>query len=220
MGILAKLGALFLLLIIVIAFLYFFERSIFCNIFSSVMNPNISAKICVENITNTTSHKIITMESNAIENSSTIPIIHWAIFGTWANITKNISPQEQAYFGDNFYQLYVLYYRNYVPISVFVQAFGNSAPNLIGQKVYLDFILNNNENISAPYIVKSEVIKNNEEYWNFTFDGSTNNAINSMLNLTTANITTAQLNGIIVTNGTAFLSPKNPAIYALLHKKS
>jgi len=83
---------------------------------------------------------------------------------------------------------------------------------LTGQEVYLSFIANNNKNISAPYIVKSETIKNDEEFWNFTFDGSTNNAINSMLNFTTANITTAQLNGIILLNGTPLISPLNPKI--------
>jgi len=173
-------------------------------------------------ITNSTS-KILTMEVKAIESSSPIAIEHWAVFGSGANITEKPTYEEQAYFGlTGTSSLNVLYDNYYVPIYVNVQAFGNYAPNLIGQKVYLNFVINNNASISAsaPYIVKSEVIKNNIEYWNFTFDGSTNNAINSMLNETTANITESYLNGIILTNHTALLSPKNPAIYDLLHKSA
>jgi len=173
-------------------------------------------------ITNSTS-KILTMEVKAIESSSPIAIEHWKVFGSGANITEKPTYEEQAYFGlTGTSSLNVLYDNYYVPIYVNVQAFGNYAPNLIGQKVYLNFVINNNASISAsaPYIVKSEVIKNNIEYWNFTFDGSTNNAINSMLNETTANITESYLNGIILTNHTALLSPKNPAIYDLLHKSA
>ena len=168
-------------------------------------------------------HNFTTAEINAIDSSSPIQIKHWAVFGCWANITKNITYQEKANFGlTGTSLLNVLYNNYYIPIYVKVQAFGNSAPNLIGQKVYLSFVINNDENIStsAPYIVKSEVIKNNIEYWNFTFDGNTSNAINSMLNPATVNITESYLNGIILLNQTGFLSPKNPAIYNLLHKSS
>jgi len=174
-----------------------------------------------KHITNSTSTKIITMESNAIKNSSPIVITHWAVFGTLANVTKNsnFTYQEQAYFEIlNPSQLNVLYNGFYFPTYQVVKSFGTSVPNLIGQKVYLDFITNNYENISAPYIVKSEVIKNNEEYWNFTFDGNTSNAINSMLNPVTANITISYLNGVILLNGTGLLSPKNPAIDEILNK--
>jgi len=151
-------------------------------------------------------------EIKAIESSSPIPIEQVLVFGSWKNITQRICGQEQANFGlTGTSLLNVLYNDYYVPIYVNVQALGNYAPNLVGQKVYLNFVINNDENIStyAPYIVKSEVIKNNIEYWNFTFDGNTNNAINSMLNLTTANITGSYLNGIILANHTALISPKN-----------
>ena len=154
-------------------------------------------------------------EIKSIENSHlpiTINPANAVFFGTWKNMSHMLCAKEQDNFSDNFFNLSVLYNGFYVPVSVYVQAFGISAPNLIGQKVYLSFIANNNKNISAPYIVKNEIIKNNIEYWNFTFDGSTSNAINSMLNPVTANITTAQLNGIVLSNHTPLISPLNPKI--------
>jgi len=172
-----------------------------------------------KHITNNTSTKILSMEANAIKNSSPITIKHWKVFGTWTNITKNITYQQQAYFElSNPSQLNVLYNGYYFPIYLNVKSFGFFTLNLKGEKVYLNFIANDYKNISAPYIVKSEVIKNNEEYWNFTFDGNTSNAINSMLNPATANITISYLNGVILLNETATISPKNPTIDEILHK--
>ena len=160
-------------------------------------------------------HNFTTAEIKAIAQSSPIAInpANAVFFGNWENMSQMLCEKEQ----DNFStagpsQLNVLYNGFYVPIYVNVKAFGSSAPNLTGQKVYLSFIANNNKNISAPYIVKNETIKNDEEFWNFTFGGSTNNAINSMLNLATANITAAQLNGMILLNGTPLISPLNPKI--------
>ena len=172
-------------------------------------------------ITNSTSSAQKSYVSNvikAIENSHlpiTINSANTLVFGSWKNTSVRICGQQQAYFGLTHTSLLnVLYNGFYVPIYVDVQALGNYAPNLIGQKVYLDFVINNNENISTsvPYIVKSEVIKNNEEYWNFPFDGNTNNAINSFFNNSTANITESYLNGIVLSNHTLFISPLNPDI--------
>ena len=163
-------------------------------------------------------HNFTTAEIKAIENSHlpiTINPANAVFFGTWENMSHMLCAKEQ----DNFSlsgtsQLNILYDGYYFPIYLNVQAFGKSLPNLTGQKVYLSFVIDNNRNISAtaPYIVKSESIKSNEEYWNFTFDGSTNNAINSMLNPTTANITESYLNGVILSNHTPLISPLNPDI--------
>jgi len=161
-------------------------------------------------------HKFTSSETNAIENSHipiTINPANTLVFGSFKNTSVRICEKEQADFEIlNPSQLNVLYNGFYFPTYQLVKSLGNSVPNLIGQKVYLNFITNNNKNISALYIVKSEVIKNYEEYWNFTFDGSTNNAINSMLNPVTAKITISWLNGVILLNGTPILSPKNPDI--------
>jgi len=169
-------------------------------------------------ITNSTASQkaYVSNEIKAMENSS-IPITinpsNALVFGSWKNTSQRICGQQQAVFYDNFFNLSVLKNGYYFPIYVYLKALGNYAPNLTGQKVYLDFIANNNKNISAPYIVRSEIIKNNIEFWNFTFDESTNNAINSMLNPESANITTAQLNGVILLNGTPIISPVNPALH-------
>ena len=223
MGWISKIGWLVFTIVIIVALLYFFDEPTFCNTLANVMNPNISSKICGSQIyTNNPiimkeQHNFTTAEIKAIAQSSPITInpANAVFFGTWENMSHMLCAKEQ----DNFSlagtsQLNVLYNGYYVPIYVNVQALGNSAPNLIGQKVYLDFVINNNESISAfaPYIVKTEIIKNNIEYWNFTFDRSTNNAINSMLNLTTANITESYLNGIILSNHTPLISPLNPDI--------
>ena len=205
MGVLAKLGAVFIILVIVVILLYFYNKPLFYSIIT--IRTNSSINIIMQQQRNFTNAEI-----KAIESSSPIPIEQVLVFGSWKNITQRICGQEQANFGlTGTSLLNVLYNDYYVPIYVNVQALGNYAPNLVGQKVYLNFVINNDENIStyAPYIVKSEVIKNNIEYWNFTFDGNTNNAINSMLNLTTANITGSYLNGIILANHTALISPKN-----------
>jgi len=207
MGILAKLGFIFIILVIGIILLYFYDKPLFYSIITSATNSSKNINIVMQQQRNFTNAEI-----KAIESSSPIPIEQVLVFGSWKNITQRICGQEQANFGlTGTSLLNVLYNDYYVPIYVNVQALGNYAPNLVGQKVYLNFVINNDENIStyAPYIVKSEVIKNNIEYWNFTFDGNTNNAINSMLNLTTANITGSYLNGIILANHTALISPKN-----------
>jgi len=160
-------------------------------------------------------HNFTNKEINAIENSHlpiTINPANALVFGSWKNTSVRICGQQQAVFYDNFFNLSVLKNGYYLPIYVYVKALGSSAPNLIGQNVYLDFITNNYENTSALYIVKSENIEGNEVIWNLTLNGNISNAINSMLNPETANITTAQLNGVILLNGTPIISPVNPEI--------
>jgi len=225
MGILAKLGALFLLLIIVIAFLYFFERQTFCSIFSSVMNQNISSKICGStNHISPTISKMLGMEANAIESSSPIQIKHWKVFGSGANITKNITYQEQAYFYDNLSNYEIEYNGIYFPVSITIggllenSIFANT--NLIGQKVYLDFITNNYKNASALYIINKIYTKGNMFYWVLGQDTGISNssAIPDNTSYSIAEISASQLNGIEFLNNTAFISPTNPLIINILNK--
>jgi len=224
MGILAKLGALFLLLIIVIAFLYFFERQTFCSIFSSVMNQNISSKICGStNHISPTISKMLGMEANAIESSSPIQIKQVFVFGAGTTIQNTT----QSEFNNMYYnfslqrtsQLNVLSNGFYVPIYAVIEetyyksnstSIGDYIPSLIGQKVYLSFIDANthpNKNFSASYIIKSETIQGNKVIWNLTFEGSTSNATKILYNTTYS-----WINGIILLNHTALLSPRNPYI--------
>ena len=216
MGVLSKLGALFLLLIIVIAFMYFFDEPTFCSIFSSVMNSSISSKICgsTNHIPHTIS-KMLGMEANAINSSSPIPIKQVFVFGAGTTI-ENTTQSEYNNMYYNFSsqgtsQIFTLYKGFYVPTYEVIQetyykgnatSIGDYFPYLIGHKVYLNFIAINNKNVSAPYIVKSENIQGNEVIWNMSFDGNINNATKTLYN-NSINCT----NGIILLNHTALLSP-------------
>jgi len=188
------------------------------------MNPNISSKICVKNITNNTSTKILNMEANAIESSSPIPIKHWKVFGSGANITKNITYKTKAYFYDNLSVYEIEYNGIYFPVSITIgdllenSTFVNTS--LVGQKVYLDFITNNYKNASALYTINKIHTKGNMFYWVLGQDTgiSNNSAILDNTSYSIAENSASQLNGVVLLNHTGFLSPKNPAIYDLLHK--
>jgi len=86
--------------------------------------------------------------------------------------------------------------------------------NLIGQKVYLDFMLNNNNNVSAPYTISKIYTKGNEVYWIFNQDTgiSNNNAVNIKENITIQMLSPKMVNGVSLLNNTALISPVNPYI--------
>jgi len=221
MGIVSKLGWLIIIILLILALLYFFDKPTFCNIFSSVMNTNISSKICGstsgignQKISGTTV-KALADEANAINSSSPIPIKQVFVFGAGTTI-QNTTNSEFANMYYNFSlqktsQLGVLYDGFYVPTYEVIQetyykgnstSIGDYFPSLIGQKVYLNFIAINNKNVSVPYILKSENIKGNEVIWNLTYDGNINNVTKTLYN-NSINCT----NGIILLNHSALLSP-------------
>jgi len=175
--------------------------------------------------TNSTS-KILSMEANAIESSSPIPIEHWKVFGSGANITEKPTYEEQAYFYDNLSNYEIEYNGIYFPVSATIGGFlENSAftnASLIGQKVYLNFITNNYKNASALYIINKIYTKGNMFYWILGQDTGISNssAIPDNTSYSIAENSASELNGIEFSNQTEFLSPKNPAIYDLLHNKS
>ena len=164
------------------------------------------------------------MEANAIESSSPIQIKHWKVFGSGANITKNITYQEQAYFYDNLSNYEIEYNGIYFPVSITIggllenSTFANT--NLISQKVYLDFITNNYKNASALYIINKIYTKGNMFYWVLGQDTGISNesAVLWTKNSTTLENSASQLNGVIFLNGTAFISPTNPLIINKLNK--
>ena len=178
--------------------------------------------------TNSTATKIITMESNAIKNSSPIAITHWAVFGSGANITEKPTYEEQAYFYDNLSVYEIEYNGIYFPVSATIGGLLENStftnPNLIGQKVYLDFITNNYKNASALYIINKIYTKGNMFYWILGQDTGISNksAILDNTSYSIAENSASQLNGVILLNHTGFLSPKNPAIdeELLLHNNS
>jgi len=164
---------------------------------------------------NSTIVRDLTLEANAINSSSPIPIKQVFIFGAGTTIQNttnsefnkmyyNFSVQKTSQFG-------VLYNGFYVPTYEVIEetyyksnstSIGDYLPSLIGKKIYLSFIAINNKNISAPYIVKSENIEGNEVIWNMSFDGNINNTTKTLYN-NSINCT----NGVILPNGIALLSP-------------
>jgi len=169
-------------------------------------------------------HNFTSFETNAIIQSSPIAIKYWKVFGIGNNITNDITYQEKAYFSiQNSSHLYVLSNGFYVPTYVVVQekyyesnstSLGDYIPSLIGQKVYLSFIADSLVNLSSSYIVKTENIQGSEVIWNLTYDGNINNTIIPDFSKNPVEIpkTISWINGIILLNHTAFISPINPAI--------
>jgi len=222
MGWASKLGWLVIIILIILALMYFLDKPMFCNIFASVMNPNISSKICGAPKISSGQKAFVTNETNAIERSSPVPIKKVAVFGSGSNTTTpicqsewyNFSVQKSSY-------LYVYSNGFYVPSYEVVQenyykanstSLGDYIPSLIGQKVYLSFyVYEEKTNVSAPYIVKSETIQGNQVIWNMTFDGNMNNTVNPN-NVTQLYHRVSWLNGIIISNGTTLISPQNPYI--------
>jgi len=177
-----------------------------------------------KHITNSTSTKILNMEANAIESSSPIQIKHWKVFGSNANITKNITYQQQALFYDNLSNYKIDYNGIYFSISATIggllenSTFTNTS--LVDKKVYLDFITNNYKNASALYTINKIYTKGNMFYWILGQDTgiSNNSAVLYNKNSTTLENSASQLNGVIFLNGTTFISPTNPLIINILNK--
>jgi len=223
MGIKAKLEVIFILFVIGVIFLYYYDKPVFCDAFNSVINSSsISTFVgCVPHINPII--KVLTPEANAIKSSSPITITKVFVFGAGSTIENTT----QSEFNNMFYnfsvqktsQLNVLSNDYYVPTYVVIEetyykststSIGDYMPSLIGKKVYLSFIDANMkppQNISAPYIVKSENIQGNEVIWNMSFDGDTSNATETLYNTTYS-----WINGIIFLNHTALISPRNPYI--------
>jgi hypothetical protein len=165
-------------------------------------------------------HKFTSSETNAIENSHlpiTINPANTLVFGSWKNTSVRICGQQQSLFGYNSTLMDVKYQGFYVPTIAELEAEyvpNSNYTNLIGQKVYLDFILNNNNNASAPYIINKIYAKGNEVYWIFNQDTgvSNENAVSIKENITIQMLSPKMVNGVIFLNGTPLISPMNPYI--------
>ena len=223
MGVLAKLGAVFIILVMATILLYLYDKPLFYNIVNSFitsLGPYRNKTASNEQIV------FVTNETKAIESSSPIPITKFLVFGTGSNI-QNITDTEFANMFYNFStqgtpNLSVLYDGFYVPTYQIIKetyyksnstSIGDYMPSLIEQKVYLNFIAINNKNISAPYIVKSEIIQGNDVILNLTYDGIVTNTTKIFYNNTID-----CLNGIIFLNHTALISPVNPCIVNEMNK--
>jgi len=225
MGWMSKIGWLVFTIVIIVALLYFFDEPTFCNTLANVMNPNISSKICGSQIyTNNPiimkeQHNFTTAEIKAIAQSSPIAInpANAVFFGTWENMSHMLCEKEQALFTFNSSLMEIKYKDFYVPTIAELEAEyvpNSNHTNLIGQKVYLSFILNNNENVSAPYVISKIFTKGNKVYWIFKQDTgiSNDNAVSFLKNITIQNLSQKGVNGVIFLNSTPLIPPLNPYI--------
>jgi len=167
-------------------------------------------------------HKFTSSETNAIENSSIpipIPIntANTLVFGSFKNTSVKICGEQQANFVDNLSKYEIEYNGFYFPVSITIgdilQNSTTTETNLIGEKVFLSFIITKNSS-SAPYTINKVYTKGNMFYWILGQDTgiSNENAVLWTKNSTTLENSASQLNGIIFLNGTPIISPKNPAI--------
>jgi len=154
-----------------------------------------------------------------VETYSPVPITNVLVFGRGDSIALPICTNDWInvrIFNNGFY---ISYNGFYVPSNISITdiyykanstSIGDYIPSLIGQKVYLIF-----GNLSAPYIVKSEVKTNLSTltqgtgvFWTLIFNGNINNSINiSNMNYTMQNQILWKLKGIVLQNGTALISP-------------
>jgi len=175
-----------------------------------------------KHITNSTASQkaYVSNVIKAMENSSlpiSINTANTLVFGSFKNTSVIICEKEQALFTYNSTLMDVKYQDFYVPTIAELEAEyvpNSNYTNLIGQKVYLDFILNNNNNASAPYIINKIYAKGNEVYWIFNQDTgvSNENAVSFLKNITIQNLAPKGVNGVILLNGTPLISPRNPYI--------
>jgi len=161
-----------------------------------------------------------THEIKAIENSHlpfSINPANAMFFGNFKNTSQRLCGQLQANFVDNLSVYEIKYNGIYFPISATIgdilQNSVSTNTNLIGEKVYLSFIITKNSS-SAPYIINKIYTKGNMFYWILGQDTGISNssAVLWTKNSTTLENSASQLNGIEFLNGTPIISPKNPGI--------
>jgi hypothetical protein len=223
MGILIKL---LVIIIIVGALLYLFERPLVYSILhDTVSYINNQTNQTYQNDINhekTNQALFVSKEASAINSSSPVPVKNVLVFGKGNSPSQMISYNENAFFSLRAPVISVLYNGVYTPISTQIISYyykssstslGDYLPNLIGTKVYLDETYPNlNKSVAVPYIIQSETINDSQVYWNLTFDGNTSNAINPYLNVSTRKLAGAYFNGVIFLNGTVLIAPNNPDI--------
>jgi len=227
MGVLSKLGFIFVILVIVAILLYLYDKPLFDSFISSIYKSTVATNTSTTGLSSSKNNTLLkhqisflSNETNAIASSSPIPIKQVAVFGTGTNTTTLIPINAIYDFSlQKSSDLYVYSNGFYVPTYVVIgetyykgnsTSIGDYIPSLIGQKVYLSSIdvnIKPAQNISAPYIVKSENIEGNDVIWNLTYDGNMSNITKTLYKNTVS-----WLNGIVFLNGTALVSPRNPFI--------
>jgi len=206
MGILSKLGALFVILVIVAILLYLYDRPLFLSLLSfmystvSKQNTTTSSSSSTTNgiITNVTPYyENATVKSDLAQIEKVIPANEIKAVRTFVNPSTNFTTQLESYndFGfGNTNNTFVYYNGIYAPSGLFATGdiynngtFTNYMPWLQGKIVYVQFAtggIGKNPQLkyeSLPYLV-SRVYKGsgNKFYYNFIHDfGDANSVIDN-----------------------------------------
>jgi len=203
MGILAKLGALFILLVIGAILLYVYDRPLFLNILSSVYSasskqPATSSNTSLSNNTITTTvlpyYKTSTVKKDLAGIENITPANEIKEVRTFVNPTTNGTVQLESYNNflfSNTNNTFVYYNGTYAPSGLFATGiiynngtFTNYMPWLQGKIVYVQFPVGAVSGkppiryVSLPYLVtKVYKVNKNEFYYNFTQAFETKNPV-------------------------------------------
>jgi len=203
MGILSKLGALFVILVIVAILLYLYDRPLFLSLLS-FMYSTISKQNITTSSSSSTTNGIITNVTPYYENATVksdlaqiekvIPANEIKAVRTFVNPSTNFTIQSNSY--DDFIftdsnNTFVYYNGTYAPSGLFGEGdiynngtFTNYMPWLQGKIVYVQFPVGAVGGkppvryVNLPYLVtKVYESAGNKFYYNFTQDFETNNTV-------------------------------------------
>jgi len=209
MVILAKVGFVFILLVIGAILLYVYDRPVFLNILSSVYSisskqPVTTSNTALSNNTITTTvipyYETSTVKKDLAEIENVIPANEIKEVRTFVNPSTNFTAQLESYndflFSDT-NNTFVYYNKTYAPSGLFAigdiynnGTFTNYMPWLQGKIVYVQFPVGAVSGkppiryVSLPYLVtKVYKVNKNEFYYNFTQAFETKNPI--LINVST-----------------------------------
>jgi len=202
MGILAKLGALFIILVIIAILLYLYDRPLFLSLLSFVYST-VSKQNTTTSSSGTTSGLITnvtpyyenaTVKNDLAQIEKVIPANEIKAVRTFVNPSTNFTAQLESYndfgFGST-NNIFVYYNGTYAPSVLFATGdiynngtFTNYMPWLQGKIVYVQFPVGAVGGkpplryVNLPYLVtKVYESAGNKFYYNFTQDFETNNPV-------------------------------------------
>ena len=202
MGILAKLGALFIILVIIAILLYLYDRPLFLSLLSFVYST-VSKQNTTTSSSGTTSGLITnvtpyyenaTVKNDLAQIEKVIPANEIKAVRTFVNPSTNFTTQLESYndfgFGST-NNIFVYYNGTYAPSVLFATGdiynngtFTNYMPWLQGKIVYVQFPVGAVGGkpplryVNLPYLVtKVYESAGNKFYYNFTQDFETNNPV-------------------------------------------
>ena len=192
MSILAKLGAVFIILVIVAILLYFYDRPLFLSLlsfmYSTISKQNTTTSgsgITSGLITNVTPYyENATVKSDLAQIEKVIPANEIKAVRTFVNPSTNFTTQLESYndfIFTNTNTIVVYYNGTYAPSGLFATGdiynngtFTNYMPWLQGKIVYVQFPVGSVSGkppiryVSLPYLITKVYEENDKFYYNFT----------------------------------------------------